>query len=572
MHKARIYLILVIVSGCSLFPSFSFAQQWNGLTYYNITYSPYGYLCDTNGVVVKTWTFTGGAGYSAHMGPGGDVYRTVQNLTTPMTGGGVTGQFQKWNYNGTLLWDMNYFATNYVLHHDICPLPNGNVLAICYDLKTPADVALAGGTSGITTWSERIIEFKQTGLNTGTIVWQWDLWDHLVQNVNAGANNYQTSIVNHPELLDINFWPTKEWLHVNGVDYNPVLDQIVFSSHYLNEWYIIDHSTTTAEAASHAGGNAGKGGDFLYRWGNPAAYQASGPMILNVPHDAHWVPEGSPGTGNLASVNNRGVLSPLRTTIDQITVTRTNYNYTIALGSAFTPSTYLSRYITPSYSSNMGSSQELPNGNQLICQAMGGYVYEIDPGGNTIWTKTTGGNTPQSHRYTQCYLNNLPPQQPTVSLNGLSLVSTNAITYQWYLNGNLIIGATTQSHTPAQNGIYLVRTTDANGCVNVYSSGYKYTLITMANEIECMGIKIGLFPNPVEDKLNIVITKSPETIIEAEIKLFDIVGKEISSPGKINISYDRNLEIGTSGLSNGVYFIRVKINNVIKTLKFQKIN
>ena len=65
------------------------------------------------------------------------------------------------------------------------------------------------------------------------------------------------------------------------------LDQIVLSNHNLSEIWIIDHSTTTLEAASHSGGNSGKGGDLLYRWGNPQAYdQGTGAdQLLN--HQQH---------------------------------------------------------------------------------------------------------------------------------------------------------------------------------------------------------------------------------------------------------------------------------------------
>ncbi len=67
-----------------------------------------------------------------------------------------------------------------------------------------------------------------------------------------------------------------DWLHTNSVDYNEEFDQIVVSVRHFSEIWVIDHSTTTAEAAGHSGGNSGKGGDLLYRWGNPEAYRSRG--------------------------------------------------------------------------------------------------------------------------------------------------------------------------------------------------------------------------------------------------------------------------------------------------------
>jgi len=161
----------------------SYSQQWNGLTLYSNSGSTLGYLIDTNSTVVKTWTFTGGnTGYSTHMTPGGDIYRSVANTGNVLTGGGMTGKIQKYNYSGTLLWDYTYSSSTYCLHHDHCPLPNGNILVICYEVKTPTEVSNAGATMSITVWSEKIMELKPTGLNTAAVVWQWNLWDHLVQN------------------------------------------------------------------------------------------------------------------------------------------------------------------------------------------------------------------------------------------------------------------------------------------------------------------------------------------------------------------------------------------------------
>lgn len=502
------------------------AQQWNGLTYYSNSGSTIGRLIDTNSTVVKTFNFTGGTGYSTHLMPGGYVYRTVQNSGNVLTGGGMTGRIQKWDYNNTLLWDYTYSSSTYCLHHDHCPLPNGNVLVISYDVKTATEVSNAGGNFAGTMWAEKIMELKPVGTNSAQVVWEWKVWDHLVQNVNAAKANYQPSIVNNPQLLNINFQAQKDWMHMNGIDYNPVLDQIVVSSHNLNEWYIIDHSTTTAEAASHTGGLAGKGGDFLYRWGNPAAYGASGSTILNVTHDAHWIPEGSPDAGYIAGLNNKGVTSPSnKTTVDRIPTPRADYNYTITPGSAFTPAIYSSRHTSTGYTSNMGCSNQFPNGNQMVCLAMVGSIYEIDPAGSIIWSFSTGGATPQAHRYTTCYLNNPAPAQPTISLISGALVSTPASSYQWYMNGNLIAGATNQTFTPSQYGVYVVKTTDANGCVFAHSTSFVYSATTAIKTNGNSSSTVNVYPNPGTGLFVLDLNGMSESSFN--VSVYDVNGKRI---------------------------------------------
>ena len=86
-------------------------------------------------------------------------------------------------------------------------------------------------------------------------------------------------------------------MHTNAVAYNAELDQIMLSIHAFSEVWIIDHGTTTEEAASHSGGKRGKGGDLLYRWGNPRAYRTGTNVDqrLFAQHNAHWIPEGLPG-------------------------------------------------------------------------------------------------------------------------------------------------------------------------------------------------------------------------------------------------------------------------------------
>jgi hypothetical protein len=141
------------------------------------------------------------------------------------------------------------------------------------------------------------------------------------------------------------------------------------------------------------GGNSGKGGDILYRWGNPAAYDAgaSNDQKLFGQHGANWIEKDCPGEGNILVFNNEQSGPEGRySSVDEIVPpVDSNGNYTITPGSAFDPEEPLWVYTTekPSdlYSKLLSNSQRLPNGNTLICSAQQGWFIEVTPDKDTVW-------------------------------------------------------------------------------------------------------------------------------------------------------------------------------------------
>lgn len=540
----------VVICFFSMFNSI--AQQWGNHTLYATQNGTTAVIIDTAGITTHTWTFSSTAktGYSSYLLQGGILLRTVSRAGNSFTGGPICGEFQKIDWNGNVLWDYVYSTTAYCSHHDICPLPNGNVLLIAYETKTGTEVTAAGGTSAITMWPEKIVEIKQTGATSGTVVWEWKLWDHLVQNVDPTKANYQTSIVNHPELYNINYSLTKDFMHMNGLDYNPILDQVTFSSHYLNQLFVIDHSTTTAEAASHIGGHSGKGGDFLYRYGNPASYGATGATVLNVVHDSHWIPEGVPNAGYLVGFVNNGI-SVNQSSVDQVVTPLSGYNYTITPGSAYSPSNYTLRHACNGHTSNQGNSQQLPNGNMLVCMAFVGSIYEVNPVGTTIWSKSGLGTLVHAYRYDDCYINNAAPAQHTISETAGTLTTASATTYQWYLNGVEISGATNQSYTPMQSGIYLVRTTDVNGCAFYYSHDYTFSLTTGINNY-ANEFNLNLYPNPTTGIIDIDLNyRNPK-----KLSVF-----LLNALGNVVFESENNSRIDLTQLANGLYTMSIILDS-----------
>ena len=372
--------------------SFS-GESYEGYTLFGPEYSRYTYLINNKGETVHTWKSDYIQGFGNYLLENGQLLRLDLPFDNPVfVGGGVAGRVEKFDGESNLLWEFEYSTSEYCTHHDIEPLPNGNILLIAWEYKTRNEAIQAGTNPdkmrSNSVWPDHIVEVEPVGSDEANIVWEWHLWDHIIQDYDSSKDNYGV-VEDHPELVDINYGRIQsDWTHTNAVDYNEELDQILLSVHNLNEIWIIDHSTTTEEAASHTGGNSGKGGDLLYRWGNPQVYRAgdANDQQFIGQHGANWIEEGCPGEGNILVFNN-GDRRQGSSSVDEI-VPPLNEDgaYDIDEGKAYGPDEPVWTYTKDDMFSNLlSNAQRLPNGNTLICSAQQGLFLEVNSEKNVVW-------------------------------------------------------------------------------------------------------------------------------------------------------------------------------------------
>ena len=387
------------------------------------------YLIDGEGSVVHTWQSAFAPGASVYLLDNGHLLRTAREWDVPVfKSGGQGGRIQEFTWDGEIVWDYKLATEQRLLHHDIEPLPNGNVLAIAWERKSADEARHAGRKpqyipdKGL--WPDIVIELEPLPPDDARVVWEWHMWDHLVQNQDPDAPNYGEPSL-YPHRIDINgdgepeemadkeldrlkalgYIPidaTKDelrsdLLHTNAIDYNAELDQIVISPRRFNEIWIIDHGTTIAEAADSIGGRWGRGGDLLYRWGNPHAYGRGfeDDQQLFGQHDVQWIPSDRPGGGNLTIFNNSmGREEDDYSAVFEIAPPMDADGYYLLAGEdPFGPSQPLWRYEAPDRVSFHGTfvsgAHRMPNGHTLVTQGPGGRFFEVTPAGEIVWEYKT---------------------------------------------------------------------------------------------------------------------------------------------------------------------------------------
>jgi len=270
----------------------------------------------------------------------------------------------------------------------------------------------------------------------------------------------------------------------------------------------------------------------------------------------------SPATGLSCTNCPNPVASPSATTKYTVTVTGAN---------GCSKNAFVTVNITTKITANAGSDSTICNGKSTMLNASGGTGYSWHPvtGLNnpnianpvaspvtttTYTVKVTSGTcTPDSDNVT-ITVNPLPPI-PTITANGTTLKSSASSGNQWYMDGNIIAGATSQFYTITQNGFYSVCVTNPNGC----SSCSQDTSSTAINE-SLLDRNIDVFPNPTSGKFSLNTSIYQQ---KTEMVIFNILSKMVYT----GTLYGPRIEIDLSSQPKGAYFLELRNESGIYTKK-----
>ncbi len=342
------------------------------------------YLVDNCGKVVHEWSNVSDTDLHAKLLPTGNLMY-IRNNTIYET---------RWDGSHEVV--IQNFDNNLEFVYEVIKLPNGNYLSLgrrglnfsgFQDLGYPTNL---GNPSVV----DVVIELDK---DSGEIVWEWNISDHVIQERDSTLPNYG-KLSENPGKLNMDAisdydWEFYESFMINGMDYNPELDQIALSVRKIGEVCLIDHSTTTEEAKGSTGGVHGKGGDIIYRWGNPQNYDqgTASDRTLYFQHNPNWILHGE-HKGKMICYNNR--LSTPWPTYSSAPifdpVKDADGFYVKNENEAFMPILPELKYDqvstgTEFYSGYTSAAKYLSNGTLMITEGVNGRIMEVDVDGSLLW-------------------------------------------------------------------------------------------------------------------------------------------------------------------------------------------
>jgi hypothetical protein len=396
------YAVTATLTAQSVFPTgttiFDPDRAWSGFTVLSPLATQAVPVIDMNGAIVKRWDgFNNSAGGPARVLPGG----TVMAAAGARPPNQESLELAERDFDGKTLWS---FSRNQEVttadgqkmwaarqHHD---WQRENFPAGYYSPESQPDpqdtertlllthvTHLKPAVADVAIEDDRLIEVSRTG----EVMWEWVASDHIDEFkfspdarkvIKAGPSSNGPAGAAGRASFD--------WLHVNSARYvGP------------NRWFDAGDTRFTPNNIVISSREAslvaivGRDGRIVWQMGPDYTATTELRAIRQVigQHDAHLVPKGLPGAGNLLVFDNGGAsgygfFSPIapdgRGALTRPTSRVLEINpVTLALVWSYTNPRF--------FATNISGAQRLPNGNTLITSGPTGRIFEVTKESAIVW-------------------------------------------------------------------------------------------------------------------------------------------------------------------------------------------
>ena len=293
-------------------------------------------LIDMEGRICHAWHSDQGIGYAYLLPNGNLLLRTgpaaeetsflarPERELLPRGGRTVAGAILELDWNGNVVWEYRYPF----LHHDFERLPNGNTLALTWELIPEAiSRRVQGGHDGGENRG-MLGDVVREITPAGDTVYEWTSWEHL---------DFDEDRICFLEGRE-------EWTHQNALNVTREGDLLV-SFRQTDTVGIVDKDS----------------GEFRWKWGTGNISHQHHPTMLD--------------NGRVLLFDNgphkRGVTHSRVIEVDPDT-DRIAWEYRGDPPISF-------------YSYHISGAERLPNGNTLICEGAPGRIFEVTPVGEIVW-------------------------------------------------------------------------------------------------------------------------------------------------------------------------------------------
>ncbi|HLP13747.1 MAG TPA: T9SS type A sorting domain-containing protein [Flavobacteriales bacterium] len=143
---------------------------------------------------------------------------------------------------------------------------------------------------------------------------------------------------------------------------------------------------------------------------------------------------------------------------------------------------------------------------------------------------------------------NPTPASPTITMSGADLVSSSATGNQWYLDGVLIPGATSQTYTPTANGTYTVVVTES-GCSSPSSAGTFLNNVSIVEIDNVFGLTV--YPNPNNGEFTVNFNGAMNK--EFKLRLTNAIGQVVYTENLRGTGSKLSVVVKVKDVQTGMY-------------------